>query len=116
MSRIRSRVLLEGGGLPLSFQLGCQTDFALQLFGQASGSRSQSHTLNSIIPELDKTVTEVEAQIRQLEEEETRLLESIQQTVGGFSDLRYGRLANSQLREEILEGLRTLQHACDEKS
>jgi len=34
-------------------------------------------------------------------------------TVGGLSDLRYGRLANGKLREEILEGLGRLEQACE---
>ena len=37
---------------------------------------------------------------------------AVQQTVGGMSDLRYGRLGNSQLREQVLDGLADLQATC----
>jgi centromere-localized protein 2 len=47
-----------------------------------------------------------------MEEESEKVLEEIQELVGGMSDLRYGRLANSGLREEVLEGLGRLESAC----
>jgi len=37
---------------------------------------------------------------------------AVQQTVGGMSDLRYGRLGNSQLREQVLDGLADLHATC----
>ena len=40
------------------------------------------------------------------------LLEQMRGTVGGLSDLRYGRLANGQLREQVLEGLSRLESSC----
>jgi centromere-localized protein 2 len=69
-----------------------------------------------VIPELEGAVGALEAEIKRLEEEETALQESIQQTIGGLSDLRYGKLANSQLRDEIVDGLKSLQETCESKS
>lgn len=74
---------------------------------------SKPHTLTSILPELESAVEEVEVEIRRLDEEAEGLLAEIQSTVGGLSDLRYGRLANGKLREQVLEGLERLESSCD---
>jgi len=42
-------------------------------------------------------------------------LVEIQEIVGGLSDLRYGRLSNGGLREEVLEGLARLDGVCDQR-
>lgn len=55
---------------------------------------------------------EVEAEVRRLEEEAEALREEMRGTVDALSDLRYGRLANGQLREQVLEGLDRLESAC----
>ena len=68
------------------------------------------------MPELDGASGALEAEIKQLEDEEAALLASVKQTIGGLSDLRYGKLANGQLRDEVLGGLTSLQEACKEKS
>ncbi|UNI19907.1 hypothetical protein JDV02_006050 [Purpureocillium takamizusanense] len=86
------------------------------LFGDESGAKKARHTLPSVVPELDGAADALEAEIKHLEAEERALLESIRQTVGGLSDLRYGKLANDQLRDDILDGLKSLQAACDAKS
>ncbi len=57
----------------------------------------------------------IEAELRQLEKQEARLLSLIQDTLGGMSDLRYGRLANGQLRDQVLEGHANLQETCKRK-
>lgn len=84
------------------------------LFGSADHSTPR-HTLHSIIPEMDSAVEHLEAEVQQLEAEEEALRESIQQTVGGLSDLRYGRLSNQRLPDEVIQGLKTLQEQCDTK-
>ena len=86
------------------------------LFGDESSAKRARHSLSSIVPELDGAVGALEAEIRLLEEEEAALLASMKQTVGGLSDLRYGKLANGQLRDEVLDGLTSLQQACEAKS
>jgi centromere-localized protein 2 len=61
---------------------------------------------------MERAVEDVEDEVRRLEEEADALLEQIRGTVGGLSDLRYGRLANWQLREQVLEGLTRLDSSC----
>ena len=58
----------------------------------------------------------MEAELQRLEAEEAQLLESAKQTVGNLSDLRYGRLSNSKLREQVLEGLQNVQETCERKT
>ncbi|CAK7221628.1 hypothetical protein SCUCBS95973_004563 [Sporothrix curviconia] len=79
--------------------------------GAAGGS--STHTLSSIVPELDAAIHDLQAEVQQLEEEEARLLSLVQQSVGNLSDLRYGRLANPQLRDQVLEGLQNVQATCE---
>jgi len=74
---------------------------------------SKPHSLASILPELESAVEDVEDEVRRLDEEAERMLEEMKSTVGGLSDLRYGRLANPQLREQVLEGLSRLESSCD---
>lgn len=71
--------------------------------------------MNSILPELSSAVEDLEDEIRRLDEEAEMLLESMQSTVGGLSDLRYGKLANNQLREQVLDGLGRLESACKKR-
>lgn len=90
--------------------------FAQQLFGPSSNlPLSKPHTLTSILPELESAVEEVENEVRRLEEEADTLLEWMEATVGGLSDLRYGRFANPQLGEQVLEGLSRLESSCEKK-
>ena len=77
---------------------------------------ARRHTLISILPELESSVHELESQITRLEEEETALLASIRRTVGSMSDLRYGRLANTGLRDQVLNGLANLRETCREQT
>ena len=86
------------------------------MFGQSFNLPvAKPHTLNSIIPELESAAEDVEDEIRRLDEEAEILLEEMRSTVGGLSDLRYGRLANGQLREQVLEGLERLEKSCEKK-
>ncbi|CAK7228678.1 hypothetical protein SBRCBS47491_006987 [Sporothrix bragantina] len=84
-------------------------------FGGRTGATDDSttHTLSSIVPELDAAIHDLEAEVQQLDEEEARLLALVQQSVGSLSDLRYGRLANPQLRDQVLEGLQNVQATCE---
>jgi len=86
------------------------------LFGQSSNlPTSKPHTLTSILPELESAVENLDDEIRRLDEEAGTLLEAMRNTVGGLSDLRYGRLANGQLQEQVLEGLERLEKSCEKK-
>ncbi|KAH6891270.1 Cnl2/NKP2 family protein-domain-containing protein [Thelonectria olida] len=86
------------------------------LFGATSGAKNAKHSLASIIPELDGATGALEAEIEKLKEEEAALLESVKQTIGGLSDLRYGRFANGQIADEVIDGLKNVEAACDRKS
>lgn len=57
----------------------------------------------------------MELEIKQLEQEEEKLLESVRNTIGGLSDLRYGKFANGKISDEVVDGLQTLQETCESK-
>ncbi|KAL1837409.1 hypothetical protein VTJ49DRAFT_3801 [Mycothermus thermophilus] len=82
----------------------------------SDAQRNNKHSLESILPEMESAVGELEAELQLLQEEEAALLASVQQTVGAMSDLRYGRLANSQLPEQVLDGLTNLEEICRAKN
>ncbi|RYP53195.1 hypothetical protein DL768_001788 [Monosporascus sp. mg162] len=87
------------------------------LFGPTSNIiRPKFHDLLSILPELEDAANDMEQELQKLEQEEAALLESVKQTVGNMSDLRYGRLANSKLRTEVLDGLQGLRDMCKQKT
>ncbi|KUI73567.1 Centromere-localized protein 2 [Cytospora mali] len=92
-----------------------EIDIERALYGAASGAAASKHNINSIIPELDSSAEELEATIQSLEKEEADLLQSIRQTVGSMSDLRYGRLSNGQLSKQVREGLQSMQETCKTK-
>lgn len=74
------------------------------------------HSLRSVVPELDGAAAALEAEIERLRADEAALLASVRQAVGGLSDLRYGKLANGQLGDQVLDGLSSLQEACRGRS
>lgn len=84
-----------------------------QLYGTAAGIQDPKHSLISIVKELESAASDLEARLQNLEAEEAELLNTVKQTVGSMSDLRYGRLANGQLREQVLEGLENVQATCE---
>jgi len=55
----------------------------------------------------------LEAAIQNLEREEAELLQEIKQTVGGMSDLRYGKFSNGQLGQQVADGLRMVRDTCE---
>ncbi|KAH8175552.1 cnl2/NKP2 family protein [Sarocladium implicatum] len=86
------------------------------LFGTGSGATKAKHTLSSIVPELDSAADALEAEIRRLNDEEAALSETIKQTIGALSDLRYGKFSDGQVRDEVIEGLATLRQSCEDKT
>ncbi|KAI0401362.1 Cnl2/NKP2 family protein-domain-containing protein [Xylaria palmicola] len=87
------------------------------LFGSTSATiPPKQHSLQSIIPDLDSAVADIESELQKLEEEESALLESIKQAAGNMSDLRYGRLSNSNLPSEVIDGLHGIQETCKRQS
>lgn len=81
-----------------------------------AGSRSaNSHTLDSVVPELEGAAGLLRAEIDALAREEEELRASVSRAVGGLSDLRYGKLGSSKLRGEVVDGLEALEEACGRK-
>ncbi|KAK2046630.1 Cnl2/NKP2 family protein [Colletotrichum somersetense] len=107
IARARMRTANEDADLELEIERA--------LFG-SMGPQDAKHTLNSIVPEMDVAIADLEAEIQKLEAQEATLLDSIKQTVGTMSDLRYGRLSNPKLKEDVIQGLKSVQEACDGKS
>ncbi|KAF7524683.1 hypothetical protein G7054_g11346 [Neopestalotiopsis clavispora] len=98
-------------------EIEIERNASTHLFGPTSNTiRPKKHSLQSILPEMDSAAGDLEQEIRKLEEEEAALLESVQKTVGDMSDLRYGRLANAKLKNEIINGLEDFQEICKQKS
>ncbi|KAK3304623.1 Cnl2/NKP2 family protein-domain-containing protein [Chaetomium strumarium] len=87
-----------------------------RMLGNWSAPQNPRHSLASILPDMEGAIGALEAELQLLEEEEAALLASVRGTVGGMSDLRYGRLANSRLPEQVLDGLVNLQEICRGKS
>ncbi|KAH8899713.1 hypothetical protein GQ53DRAFT_816813 [Thozetella sp. PMI_491] len=85
------------------------------MVGASGGTSGAKQNLQSILPHMEKAVEALEKELLQLEKQEAKLLASVKQTVGNMSDLRYGRLANGQLRDQILEGHANLQETCKRK-
>ncbi|KAK0639364.1 Cnl2/NKP2 family protein-domain-containing protein [Cercophora newfieldiana] len=92
-----------------------ETEIERLLFGATSNVQAPKHTVNSILPDLEGAVGELEGELQRLQQEEASLLAAVQQTVGSMSDLRYGRPGNNQLREQVLDGLLDLQETCKAK-
>ena len=90
-----------------------QIELLLRKGGDDTNTKRNNDSLISTVGALGSAVEDVEAEVRLLEEEEAQLLQTVQQAVGSLSDLRYGRLANPQLRDQVLEGLDNVQATCD---
>jgi len=110
-------VAVENAVCPPFFFEAFLTDTSkLKLFGSTSNlPSSKRHTLSSIIPSLEAASRDVSAELRSLEDEAASLLADITATVSSLSDLRYGRLANGQLHQEVLESLGGLKNVCDKR-
>ncbi|KAF7895578.1 uncharacterized protein EAF01_009540 [Botrytis porri] len=72
---------------------------------------SHPHSLHSILPPLEAAVEDLEDEIARIDAETEELLNEMKNTVGGLSDLRFGRLANSGIRGQVLEGLERVEGA-----
>lgn len=93
-----------------------EVEIERMLFGATSNAQIPKHTINSIIPDLEGAVADLESELQLLEQEEASVMAAVQQTVGNMSDLRYGRLGSKQLREQVLDGLADLQETCKAKN
>ncbi|ESZ92871.1 hypothetical protein SBOR_6734 [Sclerotinia borealis F-4128] len=73
------------------------------------------HSLHSILPSLASAIEDLDDEIQRLDIETQELVVEMQNTVGGLSDLRYGRLANAGLSMQVLEGLERVEGAAGGK-
>lgn len=75
-----------------------------------TSNRPQStfHSRSSLLNAMKSAIVSLEAEIRELDKEAAGIMESMKETVGGLSDLRYGKLANDGLPRDLEEGLRGL--------
>lgn len=71
--------------------------------------------MKSILPELDLAVEDLTDENRILDEEEKLLLDELRNLTGVLGDLRYGKLENAHLRDQVLEVCTRLDEACDGK-
>lgn len=69
-----------------------------------------------MIPELEGAADALEAEIEKLEDEEENLIAAIRQTIDDLEDLRFGKLSDGQLKNNVTEGLTSLQDACASKT
>jgi len=68
---------------------------------------------------MEQARLDMEAEIADMEQESTAILKVLQATIGDLSDLRYGRLRglggeDSDLAQDVVEGLKRLEQVCDE--
>lgn len=63
------------------------------------------------MPVLERAVDESERELEAMEAEAAQLLDGIKNTVGGLSDLRYGKLANQNLGKQIVKNLNSFVEA-----
>ncbi|KAI6784301.1 uncharacterized protein J7T54_004847 [Emericellopsis cladophorae] len=96
-------------------EVDAEIEMERALFGDLSGAKRAKHTLDSIIPELESAALALEADVAKLQDEEVKLLELVKSNVDSLSDLRYGKFSNAKIRDEVLDGLRTLQETCSNK-
>ena len=103
----------------LSHEDQVEIDLDLQLFGQPSALTSRpedQHSLESLLPELERACTALERNIKSLDAEAADTLSQLTTTVDGLSDLRYGkfnRLSNAvSLGDEVIGSLEHLEGVC----
>ncbi|OAF54786.1 hypothetical protein VC83_08889 [Pseudogymnoascus destructans] len=78
---------------------------ALSTTNPAPLAHPRHHTLRTILPTLDTATEDIETEVALLELEAETLLAGIRNTVGGLSDLRYGRFRNQEVGEGVRGGL-----------
>jgi centromere-localized protein 2 len=66
---------------------------------------------------MEQACADIDAEIVASEAEFEMMKEDMESTVGGLSDLRYGRFSkpigsDGELREEVLDGLKRLDETC----
>ncbi|TPX10005.1 uncharacterized protein E0L32_008852 [Thyridium curvatum] len=96
-------------------ELDDEMEIEKALAGTAFSNHQPRHKLGTVLPELETAISDLEDEIQAFRSDEEKLLLAVRQTVGNLSDLRYGKLANSHLRDQVLEGLADVQATCKRK-
>ena len=82
-------------------------------------SNAKAHTLESIVPAMEKAVAEMEDEVTTTEQEAEAVTAEVEAIVGSLSDLRYGRFmaepGGRTVREDVLERLGELERSVDER-
>ena len=99
-----------------------EVEMDLQLFGPAGSlpARDRRHTVDSLLREMEYTCRHLELEAQQAGTKAKEMLRHTQETVGGLSDLRYGKFAKTPSMEmgrmegEVVKALRGLEDACDQ--
>ena len=116
------RALHAGGKNSVAAEEHCEVEMDLQLFGPAGSlpTRDRRHTMDSLLHELEYTCRQLESEAQQAGAEAEEILRHMQETVGGLSDLRYGKFAKTPSKEmggmegEVVKALKGLEDACDQ--
>lgn len=94
----------------------------MQLFDSSTHDTScfdRYHSLSSLVAEMEAACDDIEREIDGVDEKADELLADLNSTVGGLSDLRYGKFQDSAGRtaeevvDEAFEGLENLEDACN---
>ncbi|KAH8708602.1 Cnl2/NKP2 family protein-domain-containing protein [Phaeosphaeriaceae sp. PMI808] len=114
--QLRREYAREGRQLDNAMVAGLDP-IALQIEEELLGrGRKKPHTLASVHSSIEEACQSLESQIADMEHDNAKALEEVQDLVGSLSDLRYGRFGQSatgeNLGEEVLATLKRLESVC----
>ncbi|KAL2835174.1 Ctf8-domain-containing protein [Aspergillus cavernicola] len=95
-----------------------EIDMDVQLFGQTSASSDEYHSVPSLLSAMETACTSIEQEIAGVDRDAATLLSELNSTVGGMSDLRYGKMHGSvgptdeEVVSEAIRGLDNLEDVC----
>lgn len=95
-------------------EVALDVELDMAIFGPADCSpNSQSHSLESVIPDLETACTDVEVELDRLKQDIDGVTKGIGMAISDLSDLRYGKLSQAPgstdlLTDDILQGLERL--------
>lgn len=93
---------------------------SMKLFPEhANDQQRKAHTLETLVPEMGQASEDIEEELAEMEREAQSTLKELQATIGGLSDLRYGRFSKTHgssgedLATEVMESLQRIQQLSD---
>ncbi|KAJ5823154.1 Kinetochore subunit NKP2 [Penicillium robsamsonii] len=98
-----------------------EMDMDLHLFGQPPTAPGDYHSVASLLAEMETAGANIEHEIAGIDHEAAKILAQLNTTVGGMSDLRYGKLQGpagiaEDVASEAIKGLQNLEDVCYESS